>query len=333
MAYLGCMSKISAIDLIRKTDRLTIGIEFPLDNDWSPDGEARRIVDGRPRGVPDLSEQTNIIRKIDTLGFSALWIRDVPVFDQVNMGDAGSVYDVFALLGFLAGITRNVALGTAAVVLPIRHPLMTAKAAASIDALSGGRLILGVASGDRPIEYPLLGIDFDSRGQAFRDAVGYLRAAWQEGGLPVDGQRIPSLDLLPRPAQPSIPLIVAGRAQQDEAWLEANMDGRFVYPGSFDRLIAQATDWAIKTGGKRPFISAFHLDLADNPDAPAQPIRFGARIGRKALIEHFRALRRGGVDHMAINLRQSARPLDEVIEELASEVIPALDESKAARAA
>jgi luciferase-type oxidoreductase len=327
------MSKISAIDLIRKTDRLTVGIEFPLDNDWSPDGEARRLADGRQRGVPDLSAHTGLIRKIDSLGYAALWIRDVPVFDQVNMGDAGSVYDVFALLGFLAGITRNVALGTAAVVLPIRHPLMTAKAAASIDALSDGRLILGVASGDRPIEYPLLGIDFDSRGQAFRDAVGYLRAAWQEGGLPVDGQRVPSLDLLPRPTQATIPLIVAGRAQQDEPWLQANMDGRFVYPSNVDRLIAQATDWATATGGTRPFISAFHLDLIDDPDAPAQPIRFGARTGRKALIEHFRTLRRGGVDHMAINLRQSARPLGEVIEELASEVIPALDDNKAALAA
>jgi luciferase-type oxidoreductase len=327
------MSKVSAIDLLRKTDRLTVGIEFPLDNDWSPNGEVRRIADGRPRGVPDLSVQTDIIRKIDNLGFAALWIRDVPVFDQINMGDAGSVYDVFALLGFLAGLTRNVALGTAAVALPIRHPLMTAKAAASIDALSGGRLILGVASGDRPIEYPLLGIDFDSRGQAFREAVGYLRAAWQEGGLPVDGQRMPSLDLLPRPVQASIPLIVAGRAQQDEEWLRAHMDGRFVYPGDVDRLSAQATDWASRTGGTRPFISAFHLDLIDDPDAPMQPIRFGARTGRKALTEHFRALRRGGVDHMAINLRQSVRPLGEVIEELASEVIPALDENKAARAA
>jgi luciferase-type oxidoreductase len=327
------MSKISAIDLIRKTDRLTVGIEFPLDNDWTPDGEARRLADGRQRGVPDLSAHTGLVRAIDTLGFAALWIRDVPVFDQVNMGDAGSVYDVFAHLGFLAGITRNVALGTAAVVLPIRHPLMTAKAAASIDALSDGRLILGVASGDRPIEYPLLGIDFDGRGQAFRDAVGYLRAAWQDGGLPVDGQRMPSLDLLPRPTQATIPLIVAGRAQQDEAWLKANMDGRFVYPGNVDQLIAQATDWASATGGMRPFVNAFHLDLIDDPDAPTQPIRFGARTGRKALIEHFRALRRGGVDHMALNLRQSARPLGEVIEELALEVIPALDDNKAALAA
>jgi luciferase-type oxidoreductase len=327
------MSKISALDLIRTTGRLTLGIELPLDNDWSPDGEARRIAEGRPRGVPELTAQNDLVRQIDSLGFAALWVRDVPVFDAVNMGDAGSVYDVFALLGFLAGITRKVALGTAAVVLPIRHPLMTAKAAASIDALSGGRLILGVASGDRPIEYPLLGLDFDSRGQAFRDAVGYLRAAWQEGGLPVDGQRLPSLDLLPRPVQASIPLIVAGRAQQDEEWLRAHMDGRFVYPGDFDRLSAQATDWASRTGGTRPFISAFHLDLSDDPDAPMQPIRFGARTGRKALIAHFRALARDGVDHMAINLRQSARPPGEVIEELASEVIPALAGNKAALAA
>jgi luciferase-type oxidoreductase len=327
------MSKISAIDLIRKTDRLTVGIELPLDNDWSRDGEARRIEDGRPRGVPDLAAQTDLIRKIDDLGFSGIWVRDVPVFDLIHMGDAGSVYDVFAFLGFLAGITRNVALGTAAVVLPIRHPLMTAKAAASIDALSGGRLILGVASGDRPVEYPLLGLDFDSRGQAFREAVSYLRTAWQDGGLPVDGQRVPSLDLLPRPAQANIPLVVAGRAQQDEVWLQANMDGRFVYPGNVHRLIAQASDWAAATGGKRPFISAFHLDLLDDPEATPEPIRFGARTGRKSLIEHFRALRRGGVDYMAINLRQSARPLGEVIEELALDVIPELTDNKAAQAA
>lgn len=56
------MSKISAIDLIKQADRLTIGIELPLDNDWSPDGEARRIVDGRMRGVPSLSAQSDLVR-------------------------------------------------------------------------------------------------------------------------------------------------------------------------------------------------------------------------------------------------------------------------------
>ncbi|TSD89327.1 TIGR03571 family LLM class oxidoreductase [Mycobacterium sp. KBS0706] len=323
----------SALNLIRKRDRMTLGIELPLDNDWSAAGEARRVADGRPRGVPDLTAQTDLIHKADDLGFSAIWTRDVPVFDQVNMGDAGSVYDVFALLGFLAGVTRNIALGTAAVVLPIRHPLMTAKAAASVDALSGGRLILGVASGDRPVEYPLLGLDFEARGQAFRDSVAYLRAAWQPGGLTLNGERVPSLDLLPRPAQSSIPLVVAGQARQEDGWLAANMDGRFVYPGSLEMLVGRAGRWVEATAGRGAFISAFHLDLLSNADAPAMPIRFGARVGRKALVTHLRALAAGGVDHIAINLRQSARPPAEVIEELASDVMPALTRKPAALAA
>ncbi|MBS7556374.1 TIGR03571 family LLM class oxidoreductase [Ancylobacter dichloromethanicus] len=327
------MTQTSALALIRRPDHLTLGIELPLDNDWSPAGETRRVAAGRPRGVPDLSAQTDLVRKVDDLGFTAIWMRDVPVFDAANMGDAGSVHDVFALLGYLAAVTRNVALGTAAVVLPIRHPLMTAKAAASVDALSGGRLILGVASGDRPVEYPLLDLDFEARGQAFRDAVGYLRAAWQPGGLPVNGERVPTLDLLPRPVQPTIPLVVAGQARQEDGWLGDHMDGRFVYPGSVEKMAAQAARWRTATGGCGAFISAFHLDLVEDADAPAAPIRFGVRVGRNGLIAHLRALAEAGVDHLAINLRQSARPPAEIIEELASEVMPMLTRNQQARAA
>jgi luciferase-type oxidoreductase len=327
------MTQHSALDLIRKPRRLTLGLELPLDNDWSPAGEARRIADGRPRGVPDLREQTELIRQADGLGFAAVWLRDVPVFDQVNMGDAGSVHDVFTQLGFLAGVTRNMALGTAAVVLPIRHPLFTAKAAASVDALSGGRLILGVASGDRPVEYPLLGLDFEKRGAAFREAVEYLRTVWQPGGIPVNGRRDDRLDLLPRPAQSTIPLIVAGQAQQDDAWLAENMNGRFVYPGSVEKLAAQAARWHAATSGRGAFISAFHLDLLEDADAPVEPIRFGARLGRNELIANLRVLRSVGVDHLALNFRQSSRPPREVIDEIAAEVIPALTGTEQVRAA
>lgn len=283
--------------------------------------------------MPDLRAQSDLIRRVDDLGFTAIWARDVPVFDSVNMGDAGSVHDVFALLGFMAGITRNVALGTAAVVLPIRHPMMTAKAAASVDALSGGRLILGVASGDRPVEYPLLGLDFDARAERFREAVSYLRQAWQPGGLPFEGRRIPEYDLLPRPAQGTIPMVVAGQARQTDEWLGSNMDGRFSYPGGVGRMMKQTEAWSDATQGRGAFISAFHLDLLGDPDAPNQPIRFGGRMGRKALIDMFQRYAAVGVDHIAVNLRQSARPLPEVLDELASEVIPALNNTKAAIAA
>jgi luciferase-type oxidoreductase len=310
--------------LIRRPDRMTIGFELPLDNDWSPAGVTRRIADGRPGGVPDLSATAELVRKADDLGFAAVWVRDVPVFDMANFGDAGSVHDIFTLLGYLAGITRRIALGTAAVVLPLRHPLMIAKAAASADVLSGGRLILGVASGDRPVEYPLLGLNFEGRGQAFRTAVEYLREAWQPGGLPIDGGRSLTLDLLPRPAQRRIPMVVAGQAQQTTAWLAGQMDGRFTYPMGVERTAQTAQTWAEATAGQGALLSAFFLDLLDDPDAPIEPIRLGARGGRNAIIAHFRALFAAGVDHVAVNLRQSGRPVSEAMDELAAEIVPLL---------
>lgn len=274
-----------ALDRIRKPEGgLTLGVELPLDNDWSPEREGLRVKEGRPFGVPDLTHYPDLVRQVDRSGFAAVWMRDVPVFDPNNFGDAGSVYDPFVNLGFLAGITENVALGMAAVVLPLRHPMMVAKAAASVDKLSGGRLILGVASGDRPVEYPLLGLDFEGRGEAFRGAVSYLRDAWKTGGLPLgDGRIEPSLDLLPKPQQPQIPMIIAGQGRQSPDWIAANMQGRFVYPNGVERLAAQARDWttARKALGlpRGAFVSAFHLDLADDPDDQPTPRRLVPVLG------------------------------------------------------
>lgn len=329
-----------ALDRIRKPEGgLTLGIELPLDNDWSPEREEQRVKEGRPFGVPDLSQYPDLVRQVDRSGFAAVWMRDVPVFDPKNFGDAGSVYDPFVNLGFLAGITENVALGTAAIVLPLRHPMMVAKAAASVDKLSGGRLILGVASGDRPVEYPLLGLDFEQRGEAFRGAVSYLHDAWKTGGLPVgDGRIEPSLDLLPKPQQAQIPMIIAGQGRQSPDWIAAHMQGRFVYPNGLERLAAQARDWtsARKALGlpRGAFVSAFHLDLADDPTEPATPRRFGARIGRNAFINHLQAVEDAGVDHLALLLRPSRRPLFEVIDELSRDVLPVLKpQSSAAKSA
>ncbi|WP_164530925.1 LLM class flavin-dependent oxidoreductase, partial [Burkholderia cenocepacia] len=131
----------------------SIGIELPLDNDWTPSGNAKRRHDGRHAGVPDLGIHAELAQLADTLGFRALWVRDVPVYDP-SFGDAAQVFETFSYLGYLAGITHDILLGTAAVVLPLREPLLTLKSAATIQELSGGRLLLGVASGDRPVEYP-----------------------------------------------------------------------------------------------------------------------------------------------------------------------------------
>lgn len=99
--------------------------------------------------VPTMERHVERVQLAEDLGFSAVWVRDVP-FNVPSFGDAGQVFDPFVYLGLLAGKTREIALGVASIILPLRHPAHVAKAAASIDVLSDGRLILGVASGDRP---------------------------------------------------------------------------------------------------------------------------------------------------------------------------------------
>lgn len=109
--------------------------------------------------VPDIHRYLERVQLAEDLGLSAVWLRDVP-FNVPSSGDAGQTYDPFVYLGLLAGQTKRIALGVSSTVLPLRHPAHVAKAAASIDVLSGRRILLGVASGDRPDEYPALGLPF-----------------------------------------------------------------------------------------------------------------------------------------------------------------------------
>ncbi|WP_454984647.1 LLM class flavin-dependent oxidoreductase, partial [Corynebacterium durum] len=141
---------------------MTIGLIAPLEGFDGP--------------VPTMSNHIELIQQAERAGFSTLWVRDVPLLDP-SFGDTGQVFDTWTYLGYLAARTENIALGTASVVLPLRHPLDTAKAATSVDQLSDGRFLLGVATGDRAVEFPAYNIDYQTRGARFRDTLAYLRTA------------------------------------------------------------------------------------------------------------------------------------------------------------
>ena len=142
-------------------NRLTVGLVVPIER-----------YPGGP--VPKLTAHLERAQLAEKLGFAAVWLRDVP-FNVPAFGDAGQLFDPFVYLGMLAGQTKRIALGVASIILPLRHPVHVAKAAASVDQLSGGRLILGVASGDRPEEYPTMGVDFETRGELFRQHFNDMR--------------------------------------------------------------------------------------------------------------------------------------------------------------
>ena len=88
--------------------------------------------------------------------------------------------DPLAVLPWLAGVTERIALGTSVIILPYRSPLPVAKLLASVDVLSGGRLIVGVAVGWLEGEFAALGVPFRERGRRTDEAIELFQAVWTE---------------------------------------------------------------------------------------------------------------------------------------------------------
>jgi luciferase-type oxidoreductase len=316
---------MNRLDQIGQQGKLTIGLELPLDNDWSASGDHKRRQEGRPFGVPDISNHSKLAQMADELGFSALWMRDVPVYDP-GFGDAAQQFEVFSYLGYLSGITKNILLGTAAVVLPIREPILVAKSAASIDLLSNGRLLLGLGLGDRAVEFPMFGYNYENRGERFRAGVELMKHAWKKNGYLEQPELRSGLEVFPKPINESVPLVMAGYGQQTLEWIATNMQAWFNYPRNVMDTKHQVTEWnqeLMKLDlDYKPYITAFHLKLEENPDAPVKPIRFGASAGRNQLIKLLESYQIVGVSHMALQLRHSDRPVEEVISEIATYILP-----------
>jgi luciferase-type oxidoreductase len=204
----------------------------------------------------------------------------------------------------MAAHTDDVALGTASVVLPLRHPIHVAKSAATVDRLSDGRLVLGIASGDRDPEYPAFDVDPDERGRLVRESVDALRAVWTEefptvegswGGL--DGE----LDVLPKPAAGALPLLPTGNARQSTEWIAENGDGWIFYHLPERTLQDYLETWRELTAGK-PFVMAVRVVFADDPSTGSEPLHLGYRAGVEWFREYFQRLDEYGVDHVIVGL-------------------------------
>ncbi|XAH24475.1 LLM class oxidoreductase [Xylophilus sp. GW821-FHT01B05] len=298
--------------------RLTVGLIMPLET--YPD-----------RPAPTMADHIQMAQMADESGFGALWMRDVPFYDP-HYGDVGQIFEPLVYIAALAVATRRIALGTAGIVLPIREPKILAKQVTTLDQLSAGRMLLGLSSGDRPAEYPLFGVDFESRGERFREGFEVYRAV-TEGDFPKFssthfGRSSGNLDLVPKPPFDRTPAISIGRAQQSIPWIAQNMDG-FIAPSP---PLAQLSDFvsgwrstvqaAHGEGAFRPIGIAGYLDLVEDRHHPFRQMRAGFRSGSKALVEFLRSAQAAGVNHVAFNPKISRRPYAELMSDLVDDVLP-----------
>ena len=145
---------------------------------------------------------------VETLGFESIWITDhIAIPPDDAEGSGGRYLDTLTTLAWLAGLTTQIKLASGVLILPYRAALPTAKQVATVQELSGNRLVLGVGIGWMEAEFRALGVDRHARGRISDETLAYLNACFDNDVMAANGQ-----EFLFRPRPPKPPILIGGRA-------------------------------------------------------------------------------------------------------------------------
>lgn len=239
-------------------------------------------------------------RLADEGPFASVGVFDRLVYDSL---------DPLMSLAAVAGTTKRVRLATTVVIGPLRNPAVLAKEAATLDALSGGRLTLGLALGARRDDYDAAGVEYAERGRKLDEQLRVMRDVWED-------RRIG-----PTPVQPGGPEVIVG-GLDDAAFARASRyaDG-FIHNGGPPRIFARSVDkahaaWLDAGRPGRPRIWGMaYFALGDDEAAAgrdylldyyaftgpfAERIAAGLLTTPQAIIQHIRGYAEAGCDHLVL---------------------------------
>ena len=164
----------------------------------------------------DAGSVTDVATTLEAAGWSGLSFTEHPAPSATWLESGGhQTLDPFVALGHAAAVTSTIRLLTYLAVLPYRNPFLLAKAAATVDVLSGGRMILGVGTGYQKSEFHALGVEFDERNTLFDEALDALPLHWSGEPFSYRGLHFEARDVIarPRPVQRPIPIWIGGNAK------------------------------------------------------------------------------------------------------------------------
>ena len=204
--------------------------------------------------MPDARALVEYGVRMEQLGFDSLW-----VWDHVLLGVEPNfpIIESLTLLTAIAARTTKIKLGTGILVLPLRNPVVLAKQLASMDRLSCGRLLMGMASGWYKREFDAVGVPFDKRGRIMDENLDILTRFWTEDMVKGEwtNHRIPAGVMFPKPVQtPRPPILIGGYVDKVLQRAAVRGDGWLTYfyrPESFAKAWGKIRDYAVE-GGKDP---------------------------------------------------------------------------------
>jgi probable F420-dependent oxidoreductase len=225
--------------------------------------------------MPDANALVEYGVKMEQLGFDSLW-----VWDHVLLGVQPNfpIIESLTLLTAIAARTKRIKLGTGILVLPLRNPVVLAKQLASMDLLSNGRLLMGMASGWYKREFDAVGVPFEKRGKIMDENLDILTRFWTEDMLKGEYMyhSIPAGVMFPKPVQkPRPPILIGGYVDRVLQRAATAGDGWLTY---FYRPESFAKSWAK--------IRCFATEAGKDPDALLNAAQLPIRIGpSRAAIE------------------------------------------------
>jgi probable F420-dependent oxidoreductase len=271
------------------------------------------VINGAEIDMLDAGPIDEVAARAERYGFDGFALTDHPV-PGVRWLNAGGhqALDPFVALGFAAAATSSLRLLTHLAVAPYRNPFILAKAAATVDKLSGGRMILGLGTGYHKTEFFALGIDWDQRNALFDEALEVLPLHWAGEPFSYNGINFDAREVigLPRPVQNPIPIWIGGNsklsrrriAERAQGWMpllgspELHRTTRTPEIGTLEDLSVQVAQIreAAADAGRTDHIDLLYSyedrSLADDPTADVDRHR-----------EAFAELERAGVDHVSVS--------------------------------
>ena len=268
-----------------------------------------------------------VAARAETLGFESVWVPEHLVFPtQISsrypyaadgvppINPATPLLDPLILLTQVAARTSRIRLGTNIYILPLRHPIETARMAMTLDVLSNGRLVFGIGAGWLAEEFEAVGIDFASRGGRTRECVRALRALWTEGEPEFHGRYFSfgPVRFEPKPVQrPHPPIVFGGETEAALKRAAALGDGWYGVGHSPDTAAVQVQKLhALRTAAGRAHLP---FEITVSCGVPS--------LSNDDLCRYADA----GVDRVVVLPWRRSREAEERLEELARAVLRRAD--------
>jgi alkanesulfonate monooxygenase SsuD/methylene tetrahydromethanopterin reductase-like flavin-dependent oxidoreductase (luciferase family) len=196
----------------------------------------------------------------EELGFDSVWT------SEHHFVDDGYAPSLLALCAAIAARTSRIEIGTGLLLVPLHDPIRVAEDAATVDLISGGRLILGLGLGWRPEEFEGFGVPLEERVSRLERAVAILRGAWAGEPVSAGGTEV---IVTPRPQRPGGPPIWIGAWAERAVRRAGRVGDGFLGDGDTPETFRQRVGWALEEHGDRPFAVGLHAAtfVWNGPDA------------------------------------------------------------------